>query len=278
MISGIYSDAKSKLRYSCSYCPKTYTRKDSLNRHIVLCEFNCKKICDGINARPIVSDIPNISELYSIVVDLSLKYDKLQAEYNKLSKWVQQKKRKINVVEWLNEKCDPGISHDEWLDKIALDRKHLNYVFNSDFVEGIIMIFQEFLIVDDCDYNGNNGNGNTIKAFDHKEGVFFVYDKIRVAGGSEGEGDEREVKWHIMNIEEFQKTIRCISLKIIAEFKKWQDENMDKMEDDAFSRNYIINFKKVMGNSDLHSQYNKIRNKLYKYLKIDLKNIMYDFE
>lgn len=263
--------SKSNIEYSCLYCSKTYVRKDALNRHSVLCAFNSKKNGHRGGSSS-VSDVPSISDLYSIIIDLSLKYDKLQTDYDKLSRWVQQKKRKINIIEWLNEKHCPLTSHDEWLDKFVLTRKHLNYVFNYDFVDGIIFILQELLIMDDDNII------NTIKAFDHKEGVLFVYDKINVEGDDKVNDEDKLVKWHIMSGEKFQKTIRCISLKIIGEFKKWQDENMDKMDDDSFSRTYIINFKKVMGNSDFHTQYNKIRNKLYRYLKVNLKNVMYDFE
>jgi hypothetical protein len=257
-ISVLNFNSKSNLRYNCLYCSKTYIKKDTLNRHTILCSFNSKKIGDKELCR---TDIPPISDLYSIIVDLSLKYDKLQADYDKLSNWVQQKKRKINIIDWLNEKCRPMISHDKWLDEIILTRKHLNYVFNYDFVDGIIYILQELLVIGDNIHN-------TIKAFDYKEGILYVYDRI----------NEEDLNWHIMTGEEFQKMVRCISLNIMGQFKIWQDENMDKMEDDAFSRTYIINFKKVMGNTDYNSQYNKIRNKLYKYLKINLKNVMYEFD
>jgi len=258
---------KSNITYSCSYCSKSYSRKDALNKHTLLCAFNSKKSIDRSKSN-FDSDIPNIQQMYSIIVDLSLKYDKLQSDYDKLSKWVQQKKKKINIIEWLNEKCIPSITHDKWLDEIILTRKHLNYVFSYDFVDGILFILQDFLIID------NDNILNTIKAFDHKEGALFVYDKIN----QDNDVENTIIKWHIMTVEEFQKMIRCISLKIIVEFKKWQDENMDKMDDEAFSKEYIINFKKVMGNSDYYSQYNKIRNKLYKYLKINLKNILYEFD
>ena len=260
-------NSKSELRYACKYCSNSYMRKDSLNRHMVYCAFNSKKVrnkeceCDA-------GDIPNISDLYSIVVDLSLKYDKLQLDYDKLSKWVQQKKRKINIVDYLNENCKVDISHDQWLDKVVLTKRHLEHLFSTDSIEAIISILEEFIALD-----------NTIRAFDHKENVLFVYDKIADGRVGHDNGDhDQGPTWHIMTGEEFQKTVRCISLKIMGLFKDWQDENMDKMDDETFSRTYITNLKKVMGKVDLNVQYNKIHCKLYKSLKTNVKNVMYEFE
>jgi len=243
-------------QYKCSFCFKSYMRKCNLDKHRVFCEFNSNKTKfryeGGMGGHEFQ---PSVADLYSIVIDLSLKYDKLQSEYDTLSRWVQQKKRKINIIEWLNEKAKPSLSYEEWYEQIQLSRKHLEYIFAYDFVDGIIFILQELLPVD---ISGKNSQ-NVIQAFDHKEGVFYIY----------GVADD-ECGWCVMDGEIFQKLIRGLSLKLMGQFKEWQDENMHKFEDENFARAYSLNLKKVMGNTDYNTQYNKIRNKLYKHIKVKI--------
>lgn len=254
-------DINSELGYICLHCQKIYKRKNCRDKHSVLCKFKHNKR-DMIDNNSNCSNNASISDLYTIIVDLSLKYDKLQADYDLLSNYIKQKKRKINIIEWLNINCKPDISYNSWFDSIQLVNKHLEYIFDYDFVDGVLYILQEILNIEN--------EGLPIKAFDHKDGILYIYEEYN--------DDDLQGGWHIMTGETFQKLIRNISLKLMALFKIWQDENSDKMENEKFAELYISNLKKVMGKTDYNTQYNKIRNKLYKYLKVSLKNIMYEFE
>ena len=118
------------MAYICSSCSRSYKRKSSLDKHHVLCAFNHTRKRDGGVMCEMDSDDKefenslSIKDLYSVIVDLSLKYDKLQADYDVLSKWVKQKKRKINIIDWLNEKCKAECVWDKWLDEVIITDKH----------------------------------------------------------------------------------------------------------------------------------------------------------
>ena len=76
MISDI--SIKSKCPYSCSLCKKEYTRKGSLDKHTVLCEFKSKSRLELQVAVEEASDKPTYDQLVQIVQELSIKYVKME--------------------------------------------------------------------------------------------------------------------------------------------------------------------------------------------------------
>ena len=62
---------------------------------------------------------------------------------------------------------------------------------------------------------------------------------------------------------------------LLDDFVKWQNENSEKMDQDDFAIKYSANVKKIMGGGLTRQQvYGKIKLDLYKYLKINIKNII----
>ena len=62
-------------------------------------------------------------------------------------------------------------------------------------------------------------------------------------------------------------------------FQEWQSETKKTMDEDKFAELYIKNLKKVMGgNFKPYEKNTKIRNRLYRTIKTEVKNIMvYEF-
>ena len=83
--------------------------------------------------------------------------------------------------------------------------------------------------------------------------------------------NNEESKWELLSQPDFNTMISIVLKNILAEFKKWQDENEHQLYTDDFSATYVQNVKKVMGgNIPIDKQRLKIHKNLYKYLKIDL--------
>ena len=68
-------------------------------------------------------------------------------------------------------------------------------------------------------------------------------------------------------------------VSFLTEFIKWQKENTDKIYEDEFSNKYAVNFQKILGGNNTQEYNNsRIKKELYKYLKMNLKNIIeYEF-
>ena len=134
----------------------------------------------------------------------------------------------------------------------------MELIFKYDFVNGFMYIFQELLPLE-------KEAELAIKAFDQKDGALFIYND--------------EGKWSMMDSKQLEQFISYISRLIMTEFVKWQTENIDKMKDEEFSDMYTKNIQKVIGANYSMEQLNmKMKRELYKYLKMNLRNILqYEF-
>jgi len=164
------------------------------------------------------------------------------------------KKKKINMVDWLNENHTEGVNidFDQFIKCIKVERDQLENLFQTDYTSGILKVLEDKLSLDPY-------VNNPLKAFDQKNNVFFAYVNNT---------------WCILPDKLFQQLINNISKQLLDEFIKWQTENANRMDQDDFAIKYSANVKKIMGgNLSREQNYAKIKLDLYKYLKVNVKNI-----
>ena len=242
--------------YKCTCCNRAYHRKTYYDKHILLCHLMATKSIDDMKkADEELADTPDVRVLYEIILEMNAKMTKMESKLEEYEKWVESKKRKINIIDWLNDKYkEYPIVYTPWLNSIIINRAHLEMIFEYDYVAGMVSIMQSLLPHD---------SSSPIKCFDQKENVLFIYN---------------DHKWSIMSSELFEKLIASINTKIIGEFILWQNENEEKIhQDDNFANVYAHNLKKIMGgngNSSLDVLGLKIKKELFKYLKVNIKNVM----
>jgi hypothetical protein len=195
--------------------------------------------------------------MFTLILELTAKNSQLEQKVDELSKWAESKKKKLNVIDWLNEKYTTTIKYTDWLAGINITRNHLDLVFKSDMVNGCNQILQSLL--------DTHETNRPIKAFDQKENVLFIYNETN--------------QWEMLEPSMFAKLMNILSKKILTEFIKWQTENKDKMYHDEFSYMYARNLQKIMGGNLTQEQINtRIKRDLYNYLKMNLRNVVeYEF-
>jgi len=202
-----------------------------------------------------LSDTPTVRVLYEIILEMHANMTKMEAKLEEYEKWIVSKKRKINIIDWLNEKYKNYSSvYSEWIEQITIDRHHLEMVFDNDYVSGVGLILESLL----C----NNSDNLPIKCFDQKENKFYIFDKDKQ-------------KWEEMLPELFGKLMIILYNKVVDQFILWRNENEEKFyADDNYGVKYAENLKKVMGGNgnisfDIISL--RIRKDLFKYLKVNVK-------
>ena len=94
---------------SCIHCGKGYKNKSNLDKHYLICDliYSRKKQ----NTRILDEEeeiLPSQKQMFQIILELSQKYNKLEEKVEELNKWVIKKKKKINILEWLNDNNIPG--------------------------------------------------------------------------------------------------------------------------------------------------------------------------
>jgi len=243
-------------KHTCSSCRRGYKSKIYYNRHVAICELMCKSIKERQLENEENDDTPTIRVLYDVILELTNKMEKMERKIQELSKFADLKKKKINMVDWLNENKieEKQLGLEEFILNIKVNRIHLENLFQTEYTSGILKVLQDLLPLAE-----EFGNNNAIKAFDNKVNVLFAFS---------------DNKWIILSDEKFQQIINITVKQLLNEFIVWQTENASRMEQDDFAIKYSANVKKMMGGNFTREQvYAKVKIDLYKYLKVNVKNI-----
>lgn len=241
--------------YTCATCHRIYHRKSYYSRHVLLCEIMNKSVKERQLENEERTDTPTVRGLYEIILELTKKMNGMEQRLQELTKWTDVKKRKINIQDWLNANPANFVegTFEDLLVNLTVGRRHLDYLFRSDYTSTLLHILKLHLPVEDEKYT------NVIKAFDQKTNTLYAY--------SQGQ-------WQLLTESMFQTLVFVLDKKLLGEFIKWQNENAGNMADDDFALKYALNVKKIMGGSLNREQiYSRLKIDLYKYLKVCLRNI-----
>tara|TARA_Y100000996_G_scaffold412383_1_gene398369 strand:- start:1867 stop:2586 length:720 start_codon:yes stop_codon:yes gene_type:complete len=235
---------------TCS-CGKKYKNLKSFQEHRALCEMI------RLNRTDLAEDIPSTQEMWLAMKALIKKNDRLEKKVTELSSWLNKNKKKLSVIDWLNEKIKPETSYENWLEDIELNEEDLNDIFANDFINGMSSIICKRLV--------KNGDENTpIRAFEQKQHILYIYNGT---------------KWAPQNNDEFTKMIDSLHIKVQNEFSKYNKKNAEMLKDYNKCEEWYKNIQKIMGTKyDLPTSVKKINIKVYSHLKLNLKNIVeYEF-
>jgi len=252
-------------KYNCIVCNKQYTRKSSLEKHKILCDFKIKSQRERIIETEELGDLPNQYELIKIVQELSLKMEKMEEKMEDMQKWIDKKKKKINVIAWLNSNINPTIGFKEWVtSQIKVTQDHFEILMENSLFHTIQRIFEQNL----CE---NTDFIYPIKCFSQKVGIFYICEKM----------ENNLPEWRPMVLTDMILLLKNIQNCMIKELSNWKMLNQVKFNDnvkisDLFNK-AIIKLMSISFSQD--ATLSRIKNGLYNYLKSDLKMHMdYEFE
>lgn len=256
------SNKKQAICGTCGTCGKEFTRKKEYNSHILVCD-EIEKSKYQLEQRENQQDenqiIPSQKVMFQMIQTLVEKCNRLENEVAICKKYIKQTKKKISILHWLNEYYPLQTSYDEWKKTIKVDGENIKYVFNHGYIDGVLMILQKHLPLDNVEHH-------VIKCFDQKQGIFFYYNNET---------------WNVMDNDVFQKLLVYLNIELTREFDEgWVEPNKEKIfTEKLYSDMYYTYEKKIQGDNKTNEQLIRgIKSKLYTYLKCNLKNIIeYEF-
>jgi hypothetical protein len=206
----------------CVYCGKSYIKKTSLHKHVILCELleNSKKPDDED-----LVDIPSQRKLYQMLLELGNRFNKLEKKMAENEKYVIKKNKKQNILEWLNENVIPEFKFDGLIDKIDVNKEDVVYLFKKEnsFADTLNHIFARNLykITD-------NELGYPIYACDEKVNIFYIYENNKEK--------EEENHWIELSRDKLVKFLDRVYMKLFRLYREYKMVNADKIKnDEAFS-------------------------------------------
>lgn len=241
--------------FACPSCQRTYKRQNYYERHTVVCKILCKTKKERSQEDEERADTPTIRDLYVVVMELASNYLQLEKKMTEMSKWVNTKKQKLKITDWLNTNYMATTNYADWLTTIPIHftRVNLEFIFNSDYITGLGLTLQQL-----CATGGGDG---VLKAFTAKDNMLYIY-----ANSTD--------QWRLMTDAEFITLMHLLDKRALIEFVQWQTENKPKMHLDDFAITYAVNVKKIMGNNLARDQIHaRIRRELFKHIRREPPNI-----
>lgn len=246
----------------CVHCGKSYKKKSNLDKHIIICE-----LLKNSKNKTIIEEndeIPSQKKLYQILLELGNKFNKLEEKVDEINKWVIKKKKKINVIEWLNKNMTPEIKFDNLIEKIIMNEEDVNYLFNNSFADTLNHIFARNIYCLSEDTN----NCYPIFAFVQKSNVFYIY-------------ENEEAGWTEVTREKLVKFLNRVHMKLSRLFIDWKKTNSEKIyNDEKLSTLCDKTSVKIMSvDFRQESVLSKIKSNMYSNMKTDMKALIeYEFE
>jgi hypothetical protein len=258
------SEDVSTSHYSCTVCNKHYSRKSSLEKHKILCDFKMKSKREQQVDFEELGDIPTHHQLVKIVQELTLKMMKMEEKMSEMQKWVDKKKKKINVIAWLDENIVPTIGFKEWVNtSLIVNPEHFEDLMENSLFHTVQQVFESNLREKtDFEY--------PIRCFSQKTGIFYICEKK----------PDGTPEWQQMQNHDMVLLLKTIQNRMIRELTKWKIENQYKFDDnskisDLFNK-AIIKLMNMSFTPD--NTFSRMKNGLFNYLKTDLKMIDFEFE
>ena len=246
----------------CIYCGKSYKTRLNLEKHLILCEITHKSNkphhndCDMDDS---LDDYISSKKLYQIVIKLSLKCNRLEDRVAELSKYVTKKIKKIDIIEYLNNKSNSNPSSTTLLfenitEIIKVEQSDVEFLFYNSFLETVNLVLSRSI------YKDNESHDLPIAAFKEKKNTLYVYSK------NNNINNNQNPTWSIVTRENFIRFLNIIQFKISKAFSEWRKNNSQILnDDDNRSILYDKTFSKLMEpDFKIEKTFVKFYNNIYK--------------
>jgi hypothetical protein len=196
--------------FGCIYCGKNYKTKINLQKHQVLCEtlVRAKKEKNSNNEEEFAT--PTTKQMYKIILDLSIKCNHLEEKVEQMQKWVIQKRKKINILDWLNENQIPSQTLESWIQSIQIQEKEIEMILHRSFIEVLGEIGDRIFQMELKEQT----DVFPVFAFTQKQNTLYVF---------------HEKEWKEWTKPEIIHTFNQLHFQYVKTFIEWKRKNEDKI-------------------------------------------------
>ena len=208
-----------------------------------------------------------------MLLELGQKYNKLEEKVDEINKWVVKKKKKINVVEWLNANMVPNLVFEKLHEKITIIDSDIEFLLENSFLYTINEVFTRTI------YNmeGESEIKIPLFAFVQKANIFYIFDK----NVNNKDVDDNNAVWMELPRDKLMRFLMRIQMKISKAFCEWKKKKTDKnRDDDHFDVLCDKTIVKIMGTEfNQDATFGKMKAIMYNKMKADMKALIeYEFE
>jgi hypothetical protein len=218
--------------------------------------------------------MPTSQQMYRMLLELSQKYSNLEKKMEEMSKFVVKQKKKINIVEWLNNNLIPAYVFEELPSKITTTNKTIELLLNNTFHDILNDMFESNIYKNDELCSDNNNQVYPLFTLTQKSNTFYYYTHVE-------EIDQKKYEWRELSRDKLVWFLNIIHMKITKLFMEWKKTHRQEIsENDSTSTICNKATIKLMSQEFKEDKYyTKVKSLLYNKMKCDMKPLIdYEFE
>lgn len=221
------------------------------------------------NKKAVVNDdLPTQKELYTLLLELTTKYDKLQQEVTNIKNQLSNRLKR-DIADYLQYDQRPKYTFLEWVTSFTVTDEILKLVFDTDLTDGVRKCIDDRI-------ESEGGFTTPIRVFKDKPDWIFLYTNEPVKNSNEnenkgkgdGKGETEKIKcvqveiilgcspdqllktpvWRMVPKSSFHRVKDYISEHILKKFYIWEAENEPKMKHSVEKMDILASYMlKVIG-------------------------------
>ena len=253
----------------CEFCSKKYKLRTNFNKHHILCEViyranrskSVSKETEEVNL-----ELPSPKLMYQMFLELAFKYNKLEEKVELMNKFVNKTKKKINVLEWLNNNSDfkPTLVFENLSNSIHILETDIQFLFNNNFYDLLNLILTRHIY--------DHAFCSPLFSFIQKPNTIYIYSDFK---------SDLNCQWIELSREKLIYFLNIIHHQIFKKFLDWRNTYQNKINaNDELLDTYNKSNIKLMSIDFKHEPtLNKIKTSIYNNLKKDMKALIeFEFE
>jgi len=203
---------------SCKYCDKPHTKKSSLDRHQILCEFIFKTKREKKIEDEETSDLPSYHALVRIIGELALKNEKLEERIHHLEQNIPKKKIALQPIQWLT--FQPQQTFKDLHTKLQITPDHIEQLMEKKF-KPLRLVLQILEQLQKIPYLAL-----PIACFTEKKNKLYIYTD---APPETPPNFQQDFSWTELSDELLIKFLNQLDQKMWKEFRQWQQNNLQRI-------------------------------------------------
>ena len=237
--------------FCCSACSKEFKTKINFDKHTVLCDFKQKSIKQQELDIEFDKELPNQQTMYKLLLDLGVKYNKLEDKYNEINKFVSNKKRKVDIVQWLNTNKIPTTTFVRLIDCVTITTADIELLTQETPYDIVTKILNRSIYFETT----------PVAAFAEKNNILYVYDNETWSEM------KREQLTNFLNMIQFKMSKTLFEMKRVNKQEILVNDATATRFDKITNKLMSIDFENV-------ALCNRIRLSMYNQLKTELNYII----
>ena len=216
----------------CKHCKKEYKNDVTLKKHLILCEIlhNTNNIQTQTNN--IIETTTSQTQLYQIIQELVIKQNKMEEKIDQLQKWVEVKKKKINIIDWLNHHQHPGYYYKNMIELFMIQDTDIDFIYKPDnsMLDLILLLLERNLY---------EQSSIPLFAFTQKNNMIYYYD-----GSNNHINSASQNTWNELPKEKLTSLLNQIHSRILNVLMEWKKKHHEFIHSN--DRNEVL-YCKMMG-------------------------------